>query len=370
MAVLRPATRVACSFLALNLVSACLMTAPHKPAEVVYLGSQHYGKAAGGATTASAQAATYSNVNTTSLSAMPAQQAAPVESVAVTTGDLAPISSQPLPPPDGMRAASDTHGTVAAPPAITVSDTPPPAASREAIVETLNRPQSTASASGTLQLPQDYAPNKQYALPAPAQPAEDLAKAPASAEPKARPAVTAAAAAPVAPVTAPKEIAPLPAAQSAAPAPAPEPAKSVAVAPFVWPVQGKVVSGFGANVNGTANDGITIAVPEGTRVKAAADGTVVYAGNDLKAYGNLLIIRHADGWITSYAHTGKIMVQKGDAVKQGQVVALSGATGEAPQPQLHFGVRQGKEPVDPVSLLQQGGTAELNQLQTSAQSPG
>ena len=93
---------------------------------------------------------------------------------------------------------------------------------------------------------------------------------------------------------------------------------------FRWPVSGRVIAGFGSAANGQQNDGINIAVPEGTPIKAAEDGVVAYAGNELKGYGNLVLVRHANGYVTAYAHASEILVKRGDPVKRGQVIAKSG----------------------------------------------
>ena len=90
---------------------------------------------------------------------------------------------------------------------------------------------------------------------------------------------------------------------------------------FRWPVRGRVIAGFGPKPNGLQNDGINLAVPEGTPVKAAEDGIVAYAGNELKGYGNLVLVRHSNGFVTAYAHASEIMVKRGDQVKRGQVIA-------------------------------------------------
>ena len=90
---------------------------------------------------------------------------------------------------------------------------------------------------------------------------------------------------------------------------------------FRWPVRGRVISGFGKKPDGERNDGINLAVPEGSAVKAAEDGTVIYAGNELKSYGNLVLIRHADGWVSAYAHNSELKVAKGDRVQRGQVLS-------------------------------------------------
>ena len=120
---------------------------------------------------------------------------------------------------------------------------------------------------------------------------------------------------------------------------------------FRWPVKGRVIAGFGPRPNGTQNDGINLAVPEGTPVKAADDGVVAYAGNELKGYGNLVLIRHANGFVSAYANASELMVKRGDTVKRGQVIAHAGQTGNVTSPQLHFEIRKGATPVDPTKYL-------------------
>jgi murein DD-endopeptidase MepM/ murein hydrolase activator NlpD len=189
------------------------------------------------------------------------------------------------------------------------------------------------------------------------------------------PARTAAVAAPVAPAaTVPQAVAAVPApapttriaavgpAQSvrlaqANPAPEKEdeltkPAETTSGLPtFRWPARGKVITSYGAKTNGKSNDGINIAVPEGTPVKAAEDGVVAYAGNELKGYGNLVLVRHSNGYVTAYAHASELMVKRGDTIKRGQVIAKSGQSGEVGSPQLHFEIRKGSSPVDPLQFL-------------------
>jgi murein DD-endopeptidase MepM/ murein hydrolase activator NlpD len=116
---------------------------------------------------------------------------------------------------------------------------------------------------------------------------------------------------------------------------------------FRWPVRGRVIQAFKSG----ANDGINIAVPEGTSVKAAENGTVVYAGSELKGYGNLVLIRHPNGFTTAYANNGEISVKRGDQVKRGQIIAKSGQSGNVASPQLHFELRKGSTPIDPSSYL-------------------
>jgi len=141
----------------------------------------------------------------------------------------------------------------------------------------------------------------------------------------------------------------------AAPASQEGPLKTVepvgALASFRWPVRGRVIAGFGPQPNGLQNDGINLAVPEGTPVKAADDGVVAYAGNELKGYGNLVLVRHSNGFVTAYAHASELLVKKGDVVKRGQVIAKSGQTGTVTSPQLHFEIRKGSVPVDPAQYL-------------------
>jgi murein DD-endopeptidase MepM/ murein hydrolase activator NlpD len=138
-----------------------------------------------------------------------------------------------------------------------------------------------------------------------------------------------------------------------APAPSAEPADTgeTAAEGFRWPVRGKIISAFGQKANGQKNEGINIAVPEGTGVRAAEDGVVAYSGSELKGYGNLILIRHENGWVTAYAHNAELMVKRGDQVKRGDVVAKAGQTGNVTSPQVHFEIRKGANAVDPVKYL-------------------
>jgi murein DD-endopeptidase MepM/ murein hydrolase activator NlpD len=125
-----------------------------------------------------------------------------------------------------------------------------------------------------------------------------------------------------------------------------------------WPLRGKVISAFGPKTNGMKNEGINIAVPEGTNIQAAETGVVAYAGNELKGYGNLILIRHAGGFVTAYAHASQLMVKKGDQIKRGQVIAKAGQTGAVQSPQLHFEVRKGATALDPTKYL--GSATAMN----------
>jgi murein DD-endopeptidase MepM/ murein hydrolase activator NlpD len=153
---------------------------------------------------------------------------------------------------------------------------------------------------------------------------------------------------------APVPVAPKQETAAAAPSsPAKEPAETGAVpqnpsADFRWPARGRVIAGYSG---GGGNEGINIAVPEGTPVKAAEGGTVAYAGSEVKGYGNLVLIKHDNGYVSAYAHNGELNVKRGEKVKRGQVVAKSGQSGNVTSPQLHFEIRKGSTPVDPVPYL-------------------
>lgn len=130
--------------------------------------------------------------------------------------------------------------------------------------------------------------------------------------------------------------------------PAPEP---MAGNQFRWPVKGRIVSGFGPKSNGKHNDGINVAVPKGTSIKSAENGVVAYAGSELQPYGNLVLIRHANNWVTAYAHNDELLVKRGDTVRRGQIIAKAGQSGNVSQPQLHFELRKGSKPVNPLSYM-------------------
>lgn len=118
-----------------------------------------------------------------------------------------------------------------------------------------------------------------------------------------------------------------------------------------WPIRGRILSTFGSKGKGLRNDGINIEARNGTSIHAAEDGVVVYAGDKLKGYGNLVILRHKGGWMTAYAHTRDIRVERGETVRKGDVIGHVGQTGGVDRPQLHFGVRKGTTAVNPLPLL-------------------
>ncbi|ABS64640.1 peptidase M23B [Parvibaculum lavamentivorans DS-1] len=131
--------------------------------------------------------------------------------------------------------------------------------------------------------------------------------------------------------------------------PLPEP--PAATGSFEWPVQGKILSSFGPKANGLHNDGVNIAAETGAPVKASQSGVVAYAGNELKGYGNLLLVRHENDWITAYAHNSKLLVQRGDKVVRGQTISLAGNSGSVVTPQVHFEVRKGSKALDPLTVI-------------------
>jgi len=130
-----------------------------------------------------------------------------------------------------------------------------------------------------------------------------------------------------------------------------DPAPGDAGMTFTWPIQGRVIADFGATTSGGRNDGINIAAASGTPIHAAASGQVSYSGNELRGYGNLVLIKHDGGFVTAYAHADRIVVNRGDFVAKGQVIGYAGSTGDVTSPQLHFEIRKGVTPVNPRTML-------------------
>ena len=120
---------------------------------------------------------------------------------------------------------------------------------------------------------------------------------------------------------------------------------------FLWPVEGKVVARFGPRASGQHNDGINILAPRGAAIQAAENGAVVYAGEELRGFGNLLLIKHEGGWVTAYAHADSLLVKRGQTVRRGQTIARVGSSGNVAKPQLHFEIRKGTRALDPLRLL-------------------
>jgi len=188
-------------------------------------------------------------------------------------------------------------------------------------------------------------------LPAPVVPAEKVALAPPP-----RPAPASPPEVPTAPA-APPPAAEMPPALKPPPAPGhanaePSPAEKPHAGPgFAWPLEGRVIASYGTAPSGTHNDGINIAARLGEPVHAAAAGKVAYAGNELRGYGYLVLIKHPGGYMTAYAHNSKLLVKRGEAVARGQEIAKAGATGTVSAPQLHFEIRQGTRALDPANYL-------------------
>ena len=164
------------------------------------------------------------------------------------------------------------------------------------------------------------------------------------------------------PADSPQIAFPQPARPTTATQPAEEPAaeKRAETAPqsasaggrhFPWPVRGRVLAAYGASQGGGHNDGINIAAPRGAAIRAVDAGVVAYAGNEVRGYGNLVLIKHSSGLISAYAHCEELLVKRGDKISRGQVIAKVGATGGVTEPQLHFELRRGKRPVDPREFL-------------------
>jgi len=224
-----------------------------------------------------------------------------------------------LPPPPPPSSPPGTP-----PAAANQASVPPPPANSGTSGPATSGPATSATANGTpTALGQGHAPAPQTqqanAAPAAAPPAGATETPPAAAPP--------------------------PAALSQPPA--------LAGAGFIWPLRGRVLLDYGSMGKGQMNDGINIAAERGTPVKAAENGVVAYAGNELRGFGNLLLIKHAGGWMTAYAHNDELLVSRGDTVRKGQVIAKVGSTGGASEPQLHFEIRKGTQAVDPTEVIKE-----------------
>ena len=247
----------------------------------------------------------------------PAQVPAAVEAEAQHVEQLPPQASPPAPPAAGASIAAPTPQGGDA---VTAVPLPPPA-------------QQTASGTGEPSAPVVVVPSPapsaagDYAAASKGEAAEDVAAPPPPAPPGAK-------------------VASLPPEPSEATGPG-----GASGGRFLWPVHGKIVSGYGPKEGGFFNDGINIAVKEGTPVVAADDGVVVYAGNEIRGFGNLVLVKHANGWMTAYAHNAEFLVRRGEEVRRGQAIAKAGASGTVSSPQLHFEIRRGSHAVDPMKYL-------------------
>ena len=149
---------------------------------------------------------------------------------------------------------------------------------------------------------------------------------------------------------APRTAAPQPAVQPT-PLPTPLPAVIGTAPAFRWPLPGRIVSGFGPKSGGRFNDGVNLKASPGEAVRAAGDGVVAYAGDAIAGFGNLLLVKHAGGWVSAYGHNEALLVARGARVKAGEVIARAGQSGAVAEPQLHFELRRGRTPVDPARII-------------------
>jgi murein DD-endopeptidase MepM/ murein hydrolase activator NlpD len=274
----------------------------------------------------------------------PAAAPAPVEAPRVAAAPAAPRPSTPaaVDPKVQAKAAAEAKAKAAAEAKAAAAAQAKAKADADAQAMKESRARFAAEAKAKAEA------RKTAALPTPAaKPAPEAKPAKVAAQP-ARPAVVASA-----PVVEPKAVAKAePVAEPKTTASIPRREEEEAASPdkadFRWPARGRVIAGYSGK---GGNEGINIAVPEGTPVKAAEGGTVAYAGSELKGYGNLILIRHPNGYVSAYAHNGELKVKRGDTVKRGQVVASSGQTGNVSSPQLHFELRKGSAPVDPTPYL-------------------
>ena len=293
----------------------------------------------------------------------------PARVASVVSQPLDPVNSAPLAPPsNGYVAPRSAAPAMAQPaanrpaPAATPKVIPAPAQAQAQVrIQTPTQPPAKTTEKINFVQGAQHAgatPAKQVEAPVTAaKPADKLAAKPAEAPVKQVAEVPARQAEKPVAATKPQQVAKLETgaapAQAAAPAAAPASAPQSVAEPesdkpeFRWPARGRIIQGFKAG----ANEGINIAVPEGTAVKAAEAGVVAYAGNELKGYGNLVLIRHPNGFVSAYANNGEISVKRGETVKRGQAIAKSGQTGNVSSPQLHFELRKGSTPVDPTEFL-------------------
>ena len=325
-----------------------------------------------------------SRFNSPNANPFASRSSAPTEATgSVQPAPTSQISSQPLPPPTasrpdtvasaGVSGGGQGFGSYTPSPAQTATHAPAPLPARDVTGSITRHPSPATAPTGNVHIVAQgetlmslsrryHKPLKQIAdanhIPAHTHlkigdriviPGHVVVAAPA-AQPAPQPAPPA--------VAAPKVQTPRTAALAPAPAPA-APKMTAEAAPsanyaaagtppattFKWPLRGRVISGF------PKSDGLDLAVPEGTAVHAADDGVVAYAGSELKGYGNLILIRHANGFVTAYAHASELMVKRNDTVRRGQMIAKSGQTGSVSSPQLHFEIRKGSTPVDPMQYL-------------------
>jgi murein DD-endopeptidase MepM/ murein hydrolase activator NlpD len=208
-------------------------------------------------------------------------------------------------------------------------------------------PTSVAALPPT-QRPEVPQPTTGLDLPPPAPPDRPAVSAVPLAPPAALPEGKPSSAATPSPISAappPREVPEIPDSSSAATS------SASGTGAFLWPVRGHILASYGSKSDGTHNDGINIAAPRGTAVQAVDAGVVAYTGNELRGYGNLVLVKHANGWISAYAHCDAILVKRGEKVGRGQAIARVGSTGNVNEPQLHFELRRGQHSVDPREFM-------------------
>lgn len=293
-----------------------------------------------------AVAANPGSVTASAAGAMPQQTAA----APASSGSISPTSSaggvmvEALPPPNAPNSPPQPN-TVAPPPSsqqtvMPPRQPPPPVTSAPDAQKAASPPPAPVQAAAPEQkAPEQKAPEQkapeQKAAESKAAETQQVAVVPPSQPPPSQPP----------PSAEPPAANPTPR-QKAEDEPPPRSGRS-----FAWPVRGRILSTFGTKGDGTHNDGLNIAARAGSPVIAAENGLVVYSGNELRGFGNLLLLRHADGWITAYAHLDRVLVKKGQKVSRGQAIATVGSSGGVDQPQLHFEIRRGSQAVDPAKFL-------------------
>jgi murein DD-endopeptidase MepM/ murein hydrolase activator NlpD len=272
-------------------LSACSGSGSRQPAQVVMLGNQVYGR---GAATVSQPAANTSGMQPNyqaTLDEVRTTEAAPLESISSSDAGII-SSSKDLPPPQIKSSAMQKPGS----------------------------PSSTPKNVGDAVIAQQ---DLSYEIAPPKQPHTLSSDSPRLAD--------------IEPMK-PAEL---------------EAAKSQPKSPdFQWPAKGEIITRYGEISEGVKSTGINMAVPFGTEVRASEMGAVVYTGNELPKYGNMVIIKHSGGWLTAYGYLDAIKVKKGDNVLRSEVVGLSGSSGTSALPQVHFSIRKGKDPVNPEQVLQ------------------
>ena len=250
----------------------------------------------------------------------------------------------------GQPAVQPTPMSVASLPSGTPEDRALSASRPEPVAEP-KRPEM-ASIDNPTSAPPEKSAIDAAPLPAPVAPTPPPPAEPAAPNAKSSPVPLAPGSASTPP---PLTVAPAPPAPSSTPA-APAPNSGA----FLWPVRGHVLLSYGSGTDGTHNDGINIGAPRGAAVQAADAGVVAYTGNELRGYGNLILVKHASGWISAYAHCDAMLVKRGEKVARGQTIARVGSTGNVREPQLHFELRRGNHAVDPQEFLAPLPAAAVN----------